>query len=32
MPWLGLAALVALAAGIAGLMAMTRRRQATLQG
>jgi hypothetical protein len=31
-PWLGLAALAALAAGLAGAMAMTRRRQATVQG
>jgi hypothetical protein len=29
MPWLGLAAL---AAGIGGLMAVTRRRQAAIQG
>jgi hypothetical protein len=32
MPWLGLAALAALAAGIGGLMAVTRRRQAAIQG
>jgi hypothetical protein len=32
MPWLGLAAFAALAAGIGGLLAVTRRRQATVQG
>lgn len=32
MPWLGLVALGAVAAGIGGLMALTRRRQATVQG
>jgi hypothetical protein len=32
MPWLGLAALAALAAGIGALLAVTRRRQATVQG
>jgi hypothetical protein len=32
LPWLGLVALAALAAGIGGLIAVTRRRQATIQG
>jgi hypothetical protein len=32
MPWLALAAVAALVAGIGGLMAVSRRRQATVQG
>jgi hypothetical protein len=32
MPWLGLLVLAAVVAGIGGLTAMTRRRQAPVQG